>query len=320
MPAHDHAHGGSHSHAGHSHGYGAHALEARREDSRRRMWVALAINLALFAIEVVGGILAGSLAVLADAGHLLSDVASIVLALIAARLAAKPASGRRTFGYARSEVLAALVNGLLLVAVSVGIGVAAVGRLSDPPAIEGGAVLVLGVLGLLGNLAATLVLARGERADVNLEGVLRHSAADALGSFGVVIAGLVVLLGGSDIVDPIVGILISVLVLLSSWRLIKEPFDVLMEAAPADLDVDQVGSSICGIEGVRSVHDLHVWTVTAGFGAIAAHVVVARGADRDLIRQQLEVLLRERYGIEHTTLQMEEEAEGGLLEVENAPG
>src|SRR6185312_5288565 len=146
------------------------------------------------------------------------------------------------------------------------------------------------------------VLARGERADVNLEGVLRHSAADALGSFGVVIAGLVVLLGGSDIVDPIVGLLISVLVLLSSWRLIKEPFDVLMEAAPENLDVDQIGGSICGVEGVRSVHDLHVWTVTAGFGAIAAHVVVARGADRDLIRQQLELLLREGYGIEHTTL------------------
>lgn len=319
MSAHDHAHSDGDSHAGHSHGYGAHALEARRADSRRRMVVALGINLGLFAIEVVGGILAGSLAVLADAGHLLSDVASIVLALIAVRLASLPASGRRTFGYMRSEVLAALVNGLLLVAVSVGIGVAAVGRLSDPPEIEGGLVLVLGVLGLLGNLVATWVLARGQRSDVNLEGVLRHSAADALGSLGVVLAGVIVLLGGSDIVDPIMGILISVLVLLSSWRLIKEPVDVLMEAAPADLDVDAVGASICAVEGVRSVHDLHVWTVTAGFGAIAAHVVVARGADRDLIRQQLELLLRESYGIEHTTLQMEEEAEGGLLRVENAP-
>ena len=213
-----------------------------------------------------------------------------------------------------------LFRSLLLVAVSVGIGIAAIGRLSDPPQIEGGFVLVLGVLGLLGNLAATFVLARGERADVNLEGVLRHSAADALGSFGVLIAGAFVLLGGSDIVDPIVGILISVLVLFSSWRLIKEPVDVLMEAAPANLDVDRVGASICGVEGVRSVHDLHVWTVTAGFGAIAAHVVVARGADRDRIRQQLELLLRESYAIEHTTLQIEEEAEGGLLRVENAPG
>jgi cobalt-zinc-cadmium efflux system protein len=313
---HDHA-GGGH---GHSHGFGAHALEARREDSRRRLVVALGINIVLLVAEVVGGILTGSLAVLADAGHLLSDVGSIVLALIAARLAARPASGRRTFGYQRSEVLAALVNGLLLVVVSLGIGVAAIGRLSDPPAIEGGGVLALGLLGLVGNAAATVYLARGQRADVNLEGVLRHSFADALGSLGVVIAGAWVLLGGSDIVDPIVGLLISVLVLFSSWRLIKEPFDVLMESAPADLDVDGMGAAICRVPGVRSVHDLHVWTVTAGFPALAAHVVVARGSERDPIRQRLELELAENFGIEHTTLQMEEEAEGGLLRLENNTG
>jgi cobalt-zinc-cadmium efflux system protein len=308
-----------HDHAGHSHGFGSFALQARREDSSRRMWVALAINAGLLLAEAIGGILTGSLAVLADAGHLLSDVGSIVLALIAARLAARPAAGRRTFGYQRSEVLAALINGLLLVAVSVAIAVAAVGRLSDPPGIDGAGVLALGALGLAGNLAATLVLARGEREDINLEGVLRHSAADALGSLGVLLAGAFVLAGGSDIVDPIVGLLIAALVLLSSWRLIEEPVDVLMEAAPAGVDVDGVGAAICAEEGVRSVHDLHIWTVTAGFGAIAAHVVVATGSDRDLIRRRLELALRERFGIEHTTLQMEEEAEGGLLRVENAP-
>ena len=283
------------------------------------MFAALAINVALLVAEAVGGILTGSLAVLADAGHLLSDVGSIVLALIAARLAALPAAGRRTFGYQRSEVLAALVNGLLLVVVSVVIAVEAIGRLSDPPSIDGAGVLVLGVLGLAGNLAATLVLARGQREDINLEGVLRHSFADALGSLGVVVAGAWVLAGGSEIVDPIVGLLIAALVLLSSWRLIKEPVDVLMEAAPADLDVEGLGRAICAEDGVREVHDLHVWTVTAGFGAVAAHVVVARGSDRDLIRQRLELTLREGFGIEHTTLQMEEEAEGGLLRVENAP-
>lgn len=300
------------------HGH-SHSLDARRADSRRRMWIALAINSGLLLAGVIGGIVTGSLALLADAGHVLSDVGSIVLALIAARLALLPAVGRRTFGYQRSEVLAALVNGLLLVAVSVAIAIAAVGRLSDPPPIEGGGVLALGVLGLAGNLVATWVLARGEREDINLEGVLRHSVADALGSLGVVVAGAVVLLGGSAIVDPIVGLLIAVLVLASSWRLIKEPFDVLMEAAPADLDVDGMGAAICAEEGVRSVHDLHVWTVTAGFGALAAHVVVARGGDRDLIRQRIELVLTERFGIEHTTLQMEEEADQGLLRVENVP-
>jgi cobalt-zinc-cadmium efflux system protein len=283
------------------------------------MWWALAINVGLVVVEVVGGILTGSLAVLADAGHLVSDVGSIVLALIAARLAALPAAGRRTFGYQRSEVLAALVNGLLLVGVSIAIGIAAFGRFSDPPSIDGWGVVALGAIGLAGNLGATLVLAGGQREDLNLEGVLRHSAADAVGSFGVLVAGAFVLLGGSPVVDPIVGLLIALLVLASSWRLIKEPVDVLMEAAPADLDVDAVGAAICREEGVRSVHDLHVWTVTAGFGAIAAHVVVAQGTDRDLIRRRLELTLRERFGIEHTTLQMEEEAEEGLLRVENAP-
>jgi cobalt-zinc-cadmium efflux system protein len=308
-----------HDHAGHSHGFGAHSLEARREDSRRRMLAALAINGALLLAEAIGGVLTGSLALLADAGHLLSDVGSILLALIAARLAALPAAGRRTFGYQRSEVLAALVNGLLLVAVSVAVAFAAVSRLSDPPGIDGWGVLGLGVLGLAGNLVAAAILAGGQREDVNLEGVLRHTAADALGSLGVVLAGAFVLLGGSAIVDPIVSLAIAALVLASSWRLIKEPFDVLMEAAPAGLDVEGVGAAICREEGVSSVHDLHVWTVTAGFGAIAAHVVVARDSDRDLIRRRLELTLREEFGIEHTTLQMEEEAEGGLLRVENAP-
>lgn len=305
-----------HGPSGHSH---SHALDARRADSRRRMRWALGINLGLFLAEAIGGVITGSLAVLADAGHLLSDVGSIVLALFAARLAALPAAGRRTFGYQRSEVLAALVNGLLLVAVSFAVAIAAIGRFSDPPEIDGWGVLALGIFGLAGNVAATFVLAGGEREDLNLEGVLRHSATDALGSLGVVVAGAFVLGGGSPVVDPIVGLLIAGLVLASSWRLIKEPFDVLMEAAPAGVDVEGVGRVICGEEGVRSVHDLHVWTVTSGFGAIAAHVVVAQGTDRDLIRRRLELTLRESYGIEHTTLQMEEEASQELLHVENAP-
>ncbi|HWA54143.1 MAG TPA: cation diffusion facilitator family transporter [Solirubrobacterales bacterium] len=285
------------------------------------MWVALGINAAMLLAEAIGGVLTGSLAVLADAGHVLSDVGAIGLALFAAALAARPAGGRMTFGYQRSEILAALVNGLLLVAVAIVIGYAAIGRLGDPPSIDGGGVLGLGLLGLAGNVAATVVLARGERADVNLEGALRHSAADALGSIGVVLAGAVVLAGGSSVVDPIVSLAISVLILLSSWRLIKEPLDVLMEAAPAGLDVDAAGAAICAEQDVLSVHDLHIWTVTSGFGALAAHVVVAADCDRDLVRARIELLLHERFGIDHTTLQMEEEAAEGLLRVENAsPG
>ena len=283
------------------------------------MWIALAINASMVLVAAVGGVLTGSLAVLADAGHLLSDVGAIALGLLATSLAARPGAGRRTFGYQRSEVLAALANGLLLVAVAVGVAIAAFGRFGDPPEIDGLGVLALGLFGLAGNVVATVVLARGQREDLNLEGVLRHSVADALGSIGVVVAGVVVLAGGSPLVDPVVGLLIALLVLASSWKLIKEPLDVLMETAPTGVDVEQVGAAICSEAGVRSVHDLHVWTVTAGFTALAAHVVVAVDADdRDLIRRRLEVLLGERFGIEHTTLQMEEEAGEALLDVENA--
>lgn len=283
------------------------------------MWVALVLNVTMLAVELVGGILTGSLAVLADAGHLLSDVGSIVLALLAAGMAARPSTARRTFGYQRSEVLAALLNGLLLVAVGLGVAIAAIGRIADPPAIDGGGVVGLGLLGLAGNVAATMVLAGGQREDLNLEGVLRHSVADALGSLGVVVAGAIVLAGGSSIADPLVSLLIAALILASSWRLIKEPFEVLMEAAPPGVDVDAIGAAICSEEGVRSVHELHVWTVTPGFAALAAHVVVAADADRDLTRRRLELLLSERFEIAHTTLQMEEEAIEGLLEVERSP-
>jgi cobalt-zinc-cadmium efflux system protein len=303
-----------HSHA--EHGGLADRLQARRGDSRRRLWIALGLNLAMLAAEVVGGILTGSLALLADAGHVLSDAASIGLALGAVALAARPAGARRTFGYQRTEVLAAFGNGVILIAVAVLIAVAAIGRLGDPPGVDGAGVLILGALGLAGNLLATLVLAGGERADLNLEGALRHSFADALGSLGVIVAGVVIVAGGPAAVDPIVALLIAALVLASSWRLIKEPVDVLMEAAPADMDVEGLGDALCRVEGVRSVHDLHVWAVTSGFDALSAHVVVARGVDRDLASRRLSVLLQERYGIEHTTLQMEEEAGDELIQLQ----
>jgi len=283
------------------------------------MWIALAINAAMLVVEAVGGVITGSLAVLADAGHLLSDVGAIALALGAARLASRSGGPRRTYGYQRSEVLAALANGLTLVAVAVLIAIEAIGRFSDPPQIEAGGVLALGLIGLAGNAAATLVLMRGERGDINLEGVLRHSAADSLGSFGVVIAGAVVLAGGSTIVDPIVSLVIAALILASSWRLIREPIDVLMEAAPPGLDMEELRGVFAAVPGVCSVHDLHVWTLTAGFGALSAHVVVTEDADRDLIRRNLEVAVHERFGIDHTTLQMEEEAGERLIEVEPPP-
>jgi cobalt-zinc-cadmium efflux system protein len=201
--------------------------------------------------------------------------------------------------------------------VAVLIVVAAVNRLGDPPDVEGAGVLVIGAVGLAGNAAATWVLAGGRRDDLNLEAVLRHSAADALGSLGVIVSGAVILATGWTPIDPLVGIAIAVLILASSIRLVREPLDVLMEAAPPGVDVEAVARAIGSVDGVCAVHDLHVWSVTAGFEALAAHVVVTRGIDRDRARHEVQFVLRDRYGLEHTTLQMEEEAdEGALLEVE----
>jgi cobalt-zinc-cadmium efflux system protein len=295
----------------------AHALAGRRAENRRRLRVALAVNVALVVAQVVGGILTGSLALLADAAHVASDVGAILLGLLAAGLAARPGTARRTFGLQRTEVMAALVNGVALAALGVAVIVAAVVRLGDPPSVAGGGVLALGIAGLVANAGVAGILARGHRSDLNLEAVLRHSAADALGSLGVVVSGAVILATGWRPIDPISSIVIAALILLGSVRLVRDPFDVLMEAAPAGVDVEGLGRAMCAVDTVREVHELHVWTVTAGFEALAAHVVVARGEDRDRARRELEFLLLDRFGIEHTTLQMEEEAEGGLIQVQS---
>jgi cobalt-zinc-cadmium efflux system protein len=303
-----------HAHAGPHHGH-SHAID--RSVNRSRLTVALAINVGLVVAGIVGTVVFHSVALLADAGHILSDVGAIVLAMFAAALAARPPQGRRTFGYQRTEILAALVNGLVLVAVAVLVFIEAVMRLGNPSDVNGAGVLIIGLVGLAGNLAATLVLAGGDREDINLEAVLRHSAADALGSLGVVVSGALVLIGGWDRADPIAGIVIGVLILLGSWRLIKEPVDVLMEAAPAGVDVQEVGTAMCRVEGVREVHDLHVWTVTSGFPALAAHVRTDPAYDMDEVRANLEHVLQDRFGIEHTTLQVMVEQ---LLELEDRRG
>jgi cobalt-zinc-cadmium efflux system protein len=301
---------------GHHHHHHHHA-DLGRAGNRRRMAIALAINVLLLVAGVVGALVFGSVALLADAGHVLSDVGAIALGLLAAAMATRPARGRRTFGLHRGEILAALVNGLLLVAVSVAVFVEAIGRLDDPPSIDAAGVLVIGLLGLAGNAAATLVLLAGDRQDLNLEGVLRHSAADALGSLGVVVSAVVVLATGWRYADPIAGLLIGVLVLAGSYGLVRDAFDVLMEAAPAGIDVEEVGKAMVAVPGVREVHDLHVWTVTSGFPALAAHVRTDPSDDVDEIRARVETVLHERFDIHHTTLQMMAER---LLSIEDRRG
>lgn len=290
-----------------------HRHHARTDDSRR-MWIVLALNTLMFAAAVIGGIVFDSLALLADGGHVLADISAIGLALLAAWMAARPPSPQRTFGFRRGEILAALFNGFTLVAVAVFVFVEAIARLSSPPHVTGSGVVVIGLLSLAGNGVATLVLVGGDRENLNLEGVLRHTAADALGALGVIVAGLVVVVTGWDRADAIVSILIGVLILLGSWRLLREPFNILMEAAPEGIDVQDVGQAMCSVPGVREVHDLHVWTVTSGFPALAAHIRSDPSESADEVRERLEAVLHERFGLDHTTLQVVPEP---LLQLED---
>jgi cobalt-zinc-cadmium efflux system protein len=278
------------------------------------MRLVLLINLGMLVAGVVGGIVFDSLALLADAGHVLADVGAIGLALFAAWMASRPASAQRTFGFRRTEIFAALANGVTLVAVSVFVFIEAIARMSDPPDVQGGGVLALGAFALAGNAIATWLLMRGDRSNLNLEGVLRHSAADALGSLGVIVAGLLVVTTGWDQADSVVSIAIGVLILLSSWRLLREPFNVLMESAPEGIDVREVGNAMCSVPGVREVHDLHVWTVTSGFPALAAHIRSDPSESADEVRERVEAVLHERFGLEHTTLQVVPEP---LLQLED---
>jgi cobalt-zinc-cadmium efflux system protein len=286
-----------------------------RDSSRRALAAALAITASYTVVEVVGGLLTESLALLADAVHMLSDNVAIALALGAVWLAAKPSTPERTYGFKRAEVLVALANGVALVALAIWIFYAAVGRLDDPPEVLGGWMLAIAVAGIGVNLAAAAILSRA-RGGLNVEAAFRHVLGDLLGSFGVAAAAVVILAAGWLEADPVAGMLIAVLVLVSSWSILRDSTCILLEAAPSGIDTREVGVRIARSPGVVEVHDLHIWTITSGFPALSAHVLVGRGEDCHGRRRELERVLREEFGIEHTTLQVDHAGDaGGLVEL-----
>lgn len=300
----------SHSHAhGHSHAASA---------SRRALAGVLVLTIAYTVVEAVGGYLTGSLALLADAGHMLSDSLSLALALFAAWLGGRPASPQRSFGYRRAEILAALANGVLLVAISIWIVVEAIGRLRDPPELRGGWVLAVATVGLLVNAVGAAILMRAGRENLNVRAAFRHVLADLLGSVGVIVAAIVVLATGWLLADPLVSFVIAALVLASSWGVLRDSVAILLEAAPAGVDVRAVGRRLSEAPGVVEVHDLHIWTISSGFPALSAHVLVREGEDCHARRRELEAILAQQYGIGHTTLQVDHAVSARLLSI--APG
>ncbi len=290
----------------HSHGEGAHGEHDHgRGADRRALMVVFALTAGFMVVEAVGGLVTGSLALLADAGHMLSDAFSLGLALFAVWLAGRPATPNRSFGYKRAEILAALANGTTLVAISIWIFVEAYQRLWEPPEILGGWMLAVATLGLLVNVAGVLILSRSGGESLNLQGAMRHVLADVLGSAGAIVAALVILTTGWRYADPLISALIGLLVLASSWRLLRESTNILLEGTPRGIDAEDVGRKMAGAPGIQEVHDLHIWTITSGFPALAAHVLVGHDEDCHARRRELEDLLKHEYGIEHTTLQVD---------------
>lgn len=282
----------------------AHVHCTPTSDGQRGLTITLVLVCLYMLAEVIGGLAANSLALLADAGHMLSDAAALGLALFAIRMAQKPATSERTYGYYRAEILAALVNGAALVVISVFILVEAWERFQDPQPVRAPLMLAVAVGGLIVNGIGLFVLSQGRKASLNLRGAWLHVLTDALGSAQAIVAGLLILWFDWLWADPLASVLIALLVAYSAWSLLRDSVAVLMEGSPAHIDVDEVRAALLAHPTVVEVHDLHIWTITSGLESLSAHVVVQQQPATDLL-PALQGTLQDRFGIDHVTLQIE---------------
>lgn len=303
-----------------AHGSLEHHSEHRHEltgNASGPLRAAFAITACVLLLELVGGWITGSVALLADAGHMLIDAGALGIALFAAWAATQPRLPRHSFGYGRAEVLAALLNGLLLGGVSVGIAIESFARLADPRGIAAGPMIAIAAVGLAANLASGAFLLRHAEANLNVRAALYHVAGDALGSIAALAAGAAIWLFDFARADAIAGLAIAVLLVASAVRLVRESVEILLEGAPLHLDLEAIAREVSGLAGVARVHDLHIWTVGSRFPAMSAHVDLHPGADPEAVRRAVHQLLHQRYEIAHTTIQTE--SAPPLLQVETPP-
>ena len=290
-------HNGSHSHA-HTHSHG-------RASSRRRLSIVLVLTAIYMIAEALGGWWTGSLALLADAGHMLTDVAALILALVAIWFGSRPATPSKTFGYYRLEILAALINGVALVLISLLIFYEAYHRWAEPPPVNSNAMMLVAIGGLLVNLTCAWLLHGAHEEDLNMRGAWLHIMGDALGSLGAIVAGALMSLYGWYAADPLFSVAISLLIVWSSWHLIRESTNVLLEGTPAHINLAAVEDAIRETGGVQNVHDLHVWTITSGREALSAHVIHEETISQPELLKELRAKLHDRFGVDHLTIQME---------------
>ncbi|ALV39208.1 cation diffusion facilitator family transporter [Streptomyces sp. CdTB01] len=291
---------------GHDHGHGpGHTHAIGKDADRRYLTGALLLITGFMAVEVIVGLIARSLALISDAGHMLTDAASIVFALIAMRLAARPARGRYTWGLKRAEILSAQLNGLTLLALAAYFTYAGIQRLIHPPEVEGMLVMVTGAVGIVVNIAATWLISKANRSSLNVEGAFQHLLNDLYAFIGTTLAGVVVWLTGFARADAVAALLVAALMLKAGWELVRASGRVFLEAAPAGLDPDAIGAQAAALPGVSEIHDLHIWEVTSGYPAASAHLLVTADTDCHTARRAAEELLRDTYGISHLTLQVD---------------
>lgn len=301
---HNHSHGHSHSHA-HGHHHGDH--HSARSGNKKGILIALLITASIAVLEFFGGLITNSLALLSDSGHMLSDASSLVLSLIAIWFAARPASSRRSFGYYRTEILAALLNGITLFIIAAFIIREAYGRFFDPPTVSTGPMMLIAFIGLAANLAsAWALLKKGDvKGNINYRSAYLHVLGDALGSVGAILGGIVMWAFGWYIFDPIISVLVALLILKGAWGVIAQSLHVLMEGVPASIDQNKVKEDLERIMGVQEVHDLHIWSITSGMDSLSCHLVIGEQEDQQRILQEALSMLEEQYRITHATVQIE---------------
>jgi cobalt-zinc-cadmium efflux system protein len=301
---HDHEHNGNDHEEGHEH---AHGLNLAAAGGRRGLLIALSITVLMMVAELVGGFIANSLALLSDAGHMLTDNLALLMSFFAMKFAAMPATDRRTFGFYRLEILAALINGVILVLISLYIVYEAYLRIQHPQPVQGTLMLVVAIIGLVANIIGAVVLTKHSHTNLNLRGAYLHIIGDALSSVGVVVGGIIILLTGWYLIDPILSILISFVIIYGAWALVKESVSILLESVPAHVDVDVVAAEITKLAGVREAYHIHAWTITSGVYAMSAHVIIDDqlvSRSRELL-EDIRTMLADKFRIHHSTIQLE---------------
>lgn len=301
-----HHHGHSHAHA-HGHGHG----HSHGSGNKKALLMSFIIIFTYMVVEVIGGLVTNSLALLSDAGHMLSDAAALGLSYFAIRLGERKSTGKNTFGFKRFEIIAAALNGITLVLISVYIFFEAYQRFSRPPEVQSLGMMTIAIIGLIVNIVAAWILMRADKDDnLNVRSAFLHVLGDMLGSVGAIVAALLIYFFGWGIADPIASVIVAVLILISGWRVMKDSFHILMEGAPIQIDSEKLKAAISNIPNVKEIHDLHIWSITSGMQMLSSHIIIDASGNHDEVLHRTQTVLHDEFGIDHSTLQIESEAYG----------